>query len=65
MKNPIDTWHALLEPADLSAAFFEQYARQLRAARLTFGDRVHSPFLRPLFLTDDDERRLRAFAETC
>ena len=36
----------------------------MRAERLTFGDRVHCPFLRPLFLTEDDERRVREFAET-
>jgi len=37
---------------------------RMRAERLTFGDRVHCPFMRPLFLTDDDERRVREFAET-
>lgn len=62
--NPIDTWHGLLEPGDLSAAFFEGFSRQMREARLTFGDRVHCPFLRPLFITAHDEDRIRAFAET-
>jgi uncharacterized circularly permuted ATP-grasp superfamily protein len=64
MSSPIETWHGLLQPDDLSQAFFETFVRDLRAARLTFGDRVHCPFLRPLFLSDDDEARIRAFAET-
>ncbi len=62
--NPIDTWHGLLTADELSAAAFARLSARMRAERLTFGDRVHCPFLRPLFLTDDDERRVRAFAET-
>jgi uncharacterized circularly permuted ATP-grasp superfamily protein len=62
--NPIDVWHGLIEPDDVSAAFFETYSRQMREARLTFGGRVHSPFLRPLFVTEQDEARIRVFAET-
>lgn len=62
--NPIDTWHDLLTADELSAAAFARLSVRMRVERLTFGDRVHCPFLRPLFLTDDDERRVRAFAET-
>ena len=62
--NPIDAWHGLLRPEDLTAAAFAELAARMRAERLTFGDRVHCPFLRPLFLTDEDERRVREFAET-
>jgi uncharacterized circularly permuted ATP-grasp superfamily protein len=36
----------------------------MRARRLTFGDRVHCPFLRPFFLTAADEARIRHAAET-
>ena len=62
--NPIDAWHGALRPEDLTASAFGQLSARMRAERLTFGDRVHCPFLRPLFLTDDDERRIREFAET-
>ena len=62
--NPIDTWHGLLRPEELTASAFAELAARMRAERLTFGDRVHCPFLRPLFLTEDDERRVREFAET-
>jgi uncharacterized circularly permuted ATP-grasp superfamily protein len=64
VTNPIDVWHGLIKPDELSPAFFERFAAKMRAARLTFGDRVHSPFLRPLFITEADEARIRAFAET-
>ena len=62
--NPIDAWHGLLRPEELTASAFAQLSARMRAERLTFGDRVHCPFLRPLFLTEDDERRVREFAET-
>jgi len=35
----------------------------MRAARLTFGDRIHCPFLRPFFLSERDEARVRQVAE--
>jgi len=62
--NPIDAWHGLLQPEELTASAFERMSARMRAERLTFGDRVHCPFLRPLFLTEEDERRVREFAET-
>ena len=62
--NPIDAWHGLLTADELSASAFERLSARMRAERLTFGDRVHCPFLRPLFLTDEDEGRVRHFAET-
>ena len=36
----------------------------MRKAKLTFGDRVHCPFLRPFFLSPEDEARVRTVAET-
>jgi len=36
----------------------------MRGANLTFGDRVHCPFLRPFFLSPEDEERVRTVAET-
>ena len=62
--NPIDAWHGLLRPEELTASAFAELSARMRADRLTFGDRVHCPFLRPLFLTEDDECRVREFAET-
>jgi uncharacterized circularly permuted ATP-grasp superfamily protein len=60
-----EQWHRLLE-AELrsSAKFTENFYERLRTARLTFGDRVHCPFLRPFFLSPEDEQRVRNVAET-
>ena len=63
--NAIDTWHSLLRPnVELSRAYTEEFAASMRARKLTFGERVHCPFLRPFFLSEADESRMRVAAET-
>jgi hypothetical protein len=58
-------WHASLHPAlAKNHAFAEDFLKKLRVAKLTFGDRVHCPFLRPFFLSLEDEGRVRPVAET-
>jgi len=58
-------WHALLRPDDeLSPAFCRRFADAMRTRKLTFGDRVHCPFLRPFFLSSHDEARIRSASET-
>ncbi len=60
----IAAWHALLrEDVELSRPFTAQFAAAMRERKLTFGDRVHCPFLRPFFLTEEDEARMRLAAE--
>jgi len=64
-SDPAEYWHALLRSAlqnepNLPGEFFAR----LRTAKLTFGDRVHCPFLRPFFLSPEDEQRVRVVAET-
>ena len=45
-------WHALLRPdVELTPRVHGEFAAAMRARKLTFGDRVHCPFLRPFFLT--------------
>jgi uncharacterized circularly permuted ATP-grasp superfamily protein len=62
---PADVWHDLLRPGvELSPGFCDDLTERLRARHLTFGDRIHCPFLRPFFLSEDDERRVREVAET-
>jgi hypothetical protein len=60
-----EQWDGLLK-AELrqSPRFTEKFYEQLRAAKLTFGNRVHCPFLRPFFLSAQDETRVRNIAET-
>ncbi len=63
-KDPAEHWHALLKPqVAKSRQFTEKFYEQLRAAKLTFGNRVHCPFLRPFFLSPEDETRVRTVAE--
>ena len=63
--NAAEYWGALLRPAlENDSAFAENFLKELGAAKLTFGDRVHCPFLRPFFLSPQDEGRVRPVAET-
>jgi len=41
----------------------EDLFKRMRGAKLTFGNRVHCPFLRPFFLSPEDEGRVRTVAE--
>jgi hypothetical protein len=64
-RNPAEYWHALLHPLlEESPRLADDFIKELRAAKLTFGDRVHCPFLRPFFLSPQDEKRVRHVAET-
>jgi len=59
-----ELWREALLPAlGNSPRFADQFFERLRAAKLTFGDRVHCPFLRPFFLSPEDEQRVRIVAE--
>ena len=63
--SPADVWHGLLRPdVELAPAFCNELNARMRAARLVFGERIHCPFLRPFFLTAEDEQRVRTVAET-
>jgi hypothetical protein len=63
--NAAEYWDALLRPAlENDRAFADNFLMELRAAKLTFGDRVHCPFLRPFFFSPQDEDRVRPVAET-
>jgi hypothetical protein len=64
-SNPAEHWHELLQPVlQKSPNFADEFFARLRKAKLTFGDRVHCPFLRPFFLSPEDEQRVRVVAET-
>ena len=63
-RDPVVQWDALLRPAvKKSPALARKFLVQLRNAKLTFGRRVHCPFLRPFFLSPQDEERVRRVAE--
>jgi hypothetical protein len=63
--HPIEAWHELLRASGGdSPQACDALARSMRARRLTFGDRIHCPFLRPFFLSGADEARIRSASET-
>jgi uncharacterized circularly permuted ATP-grasp superfamily protein len=61
----VELWDKALK-AELrnSPHFTDKFYERLRGAKLTFGNRVHCPFLRPFFLSPEDEQRVRVVAET-
>jgi hypothetical protein len=62
--DPVEYWDKLLRPiVKKSTSLAKKFLQDVRTAKLTFGDRVHCPFLRPVFLSPEDERRLRCVAE--
>jgi hypothetical protein len=62
--DAIEAWHRLLEPGgELGPAFIASLTAEMRARKLTFGDRIQCPFLRPFFLTPSDEERIRDATE--
>jgi len=63
-QSQADVWHSLLRAdVELTPAFCAELNARMRSERLTFGNRVHCPFLRPFFLTTQDEQRVREVAE--
>ncbi len=63
--DAIERWSGLLRPdQELSSEFTRRFAAAMRERKLTFGERVHCPFLRPFFLSAQDEARIRKAAET-
>jgi uncharacterized circularly permuted ATP-grasp superfamily protein len=64
-SDPVEYWDELLRPmVKKSPVLAKKFLDELRAAKLTFGKRVHCPFLRPVFLSPQDEERVRRVAET-
>ena len=63
--NLVDQWNEELKRGrETTPEFCSEFAAAMRARKLTFGDRIHSPFLRPFFLSGSDEARIRRAAET-
>jgi uncharacterized circularly permuted ATP-grasp superfamily protein len=59
--DPREVWnHLVRRSIDASC---ESLATRMRERRLTFGGRLLCPFLRPFFLSPDDERRVVGAAE--
>jgi hypothetical protein len=65
VASPEEQWNGLLRAGlESSPDFTKRFLADLRGAKLTFGKRVHCPFLRPFFLSPQEEERVRKVAET-
>jgi hypothetical protein len=63
--DPVESWNGFLRPLlKESPDFPGKFLQELQDAKLTFGNRVHCPFLRPFFLSPQDEVRVRHATET-
>jgi hypothetical protein len=63
--DPAEEWNSILKSTLLRLpALPDVLFKRMRKAKLTFGTRVHCPFLRPFFLSPADEERVRTVAET-
>jgi hypothetical protein len=63
--GPAAAWNVLLRAAmQKTPSLADDLLDTLRAKKLTFGERVHCPFLRPFFLSPEEEERVRPVAET-
>ncbi len=63
--SPAEEWNELLKAYLVRVPGLPQdLFKKMRQAKLTFGDRVHCPFLRPFFLSPEDDARVRTVAET-
>ncbi|MGB8476568.1 MAG: hypothetical protein WCE61_21000 [Candidatus Acidiferrum sp.] len=63
--DPAEAWNDILKATLRRVPTLpEDFFKRLRHAKLTFGDRVHCPFLRPFFLSPEEEERVREVAET-
>src|SRR5437879_9149895 len=64
-RPPVEEWHSIFKTTLVRLpALPDDLFKRMRGAKLTFGNRVHCPFLRPLFLSPEDEERVRTVAET-
>jgi hypothetical protein len=64
LKEAVDFYHQLLEDSELAEESRRQLDEGLEQARLIFGGRRLSPYLRPHFVTQDDWNRVKTICET-
>lgn len=58
-----ELWDSFLTPEEQSPQFLEWLVDLMRERKVSFGDRLHCPFLRPFFLDAADEDRVRPVGE--
>src|SRR5687768_1092801 len=64
LKEAVAHYHELLEDSELAESSRKELHEGLEKARLIFGGRPLSPYLRPHFVTETDWTRVVAICET-
>lgn len=64
LKEAVAYYHELLEDAELAESSRRELSDGLENAKLIFGGRPLSPYLRPHFVTEDDWQRVVQICET-
>jgi len=64
LQQAIDHYHSLMEDKDLTQASLKALDDELQRARLIFGGRRLSPYLRPDFVLESDWKRVTEICET-
>ncbi|MEZ5344650.1 MAG: hypothetical protein R2681_03745 [Pyrinomonadaceae bacterium] len=64
LKQVTDHYHKLMEDEDLTQASLKSLDAALKEARLIFGGRRLSPYLRPDFVLESDWKRVSGICET-
>jgi hypothetical protein len=64
LKEAVAHYHSLLEDPALASETYEALHEGLHRARLIFGGRPLTPYMRPHFITADDWARVKATCET-
>ena len=64
LQQAIDHYHSLMEDEDLTQASLKTLDDELQRARLIFGGRRLSPYLRPDFVLESDWKRITEICET-
>jgi uncharacterized circularly permuted ATP-grasp superfamily protein len=64
LHNAVSHYHELLTEGDVAEASRSMLDEGLERAKLIFGGRRLSPYLRPHFVTEEDWRRVTAICET-
>lgn len=64
LKEAVEYYHKLLEDIDLAESSRQMLDSELENARLIFGGRRLSPYLRPHFVLESDWQRIKGICET-
>ncbi len=61
--NYREVWDSLISPEEKTPEFLRTLVAEMIERKVTFGERLHCPFLRPFFLDAADEDRVRPVGE--